>query len=167
MTPKLPQQLGDLPVFEANVNFQFVTIDGNSFANAAKMKGKVDFVLAATGVGTSSEGIFGSKIETSPTIERVVWKGGAAGARALTIIQFSPKGDISIKGVVEDKKFKKYVSNSAFGPFYSSIVIFLDKKIEVSHQVKADRAAYKEKALQALNEYLDQMIQKLIDSANG
>jgi hypothetical protein len=166
-TPKLSKQLGDIPVLEANVNFQFVTIDGNSFAGASKMKGKVDFVLAATGVGTSTEGIFGSKVETSPTIERVVWKGGAAGAGALSIIQFSPKGDISIEGVVENKKFKEYVSNSAYSPSYSSIVISDDKKIEVSHQVKADRAAYKEKALQALNEYLDHMIQKLITRANG
>ena len=128
------------------------------------MKGNVDFVLAATAIGTSSEGFFGSKIETSPTIERVVWKGGAVGAGALSIIQFSPKSDISIEGVVEQKKFKEYVSSNSYKPSYANIVI---TQIEVSHQVKADRDAYKTKSLQALNEYLDQMIQKLIDSANG
>lgn len=167
VTPKLSKQLGDIPVLEASVNFQFVSIEGSSFAGAAKMKGKVDFVLAATGVGTSAEGIFGSKMQTTPTIERVVWKGGAAGAGALSVIQFSPKDNISIEGVVESKKFKEYVSNSAYQPSYAGIVLTKDKKIEVSHQVKADREAYKAKSLQALNEYLDQMIQKLIESSNG
>ena len=167
VTPKLSKELGDIPVLEANVSFQFVTIEGSSFAGAAKMKGNVNFVLAATAIGTSSEGFFGSKIETSPSLERVVWKGGAVGAGALSIIQFSPKSDISIEGVVEQKKFKEYVSSNSYKPSYANIVITQDKKIEVSHQVKADREAYKTKSLQALNEYLDQMIQKLLDSANG
>jgi len=166
ITPKVSKQLGDIPVFETNVSFQFVTIDGSSFAGAAKMKGKVDYVLAATGIGTSAEGIFGSKIETSPTISRVVWKGGAAGAGALSIVQVSPKKDIPIEGVVEKKKFKEYVNAGAsYNPSYSSLV--MSKEIEVSHQVKADREAYKAKTLQALNEYLDMVVEKFIENANG
>jgi hypothetical protein len=164
-TPKLSKELGDIPVFEANVSFQFVTIEGSSslITDATKMKGVVNYQMPEAAIAKSAEGIFGAKVETSSVNERIVWKGGAAGMGALTILSYFPKGKIEIPGVVEEKKFKEYVTpNVNYQTSYSGIVFQTNKELEVSHQVKADRAAFKAKTQQALNEYLSLMVDNFI-----
>ncbi len=164
-TPKLSKELGDIPVFEANISFQFVTIEGSSslLTDATKMKGTVNYQMPETAIAQSAEGIFGSKIETSPVVARIVWKGGLNGAGANSILSYSPKGKIEIPGVVEEKKFKEYVSpDRSFVTSYSGIIFTKNKELEVSHKVKADRAAFKSKTQQALNEYLDLVVDNFI-----
>jgi len=161
--------LGDIPVFEANVSFQFVTIEGNSsyVTDATKMKGVVNYQLPASAIAKSTEGIFGSKIEVSPVVARVVWKGGAAGLGALSILSYSPKSGVEIPGVMEVKKFKEYVTpDRSYNATYAGISYTNNKELEVSHQVKADPEAYKEKTQQALNEYLSLVVDNFIASLN-
>lgn len=168
-TPALSKQMGDIPVFEANISFQFVTIEGRSsyVTDATKMKGVVDYQLPEAAIAKSAEGIFGSKIEVSPVVARIVWKGGMTGAGANTILSYSPKGSVEIPGVVEQKKFTEYVSpDRSYNTSYSGIVYTRDKELEVSHQVKADREAFKTKTQQALDEYLDVVVEKFIASLN-
>lgn len=168
-TPKLSKELGDIPVFEAAVNFQFVSLEGSSsyLVESSKMKGTVDYKLTATAVAQSSEGIFGGKIETAPSIVRIVWKGGAPGAGALAMVQVSPKGDISIPGVVEKKKFKEYVSAPTnYSNYYNGFLTIDSKEVNVTHMVKADREAYISKTQEALDQYLDYVVTKFIDNAN-
>jgi hypothetical protein len=166
ITPKLSKELGDIPIFEANVNFQYVTIEGDTYFNdATRMKGTVNYQIPDKAVAQSAEGFFGAKIETSPTLVRFVWKGGAAGLGALTILSIAPKKKIEIPGVIEQKKFKQYASpNASYSTSYSSIVS--RKEIEVTHQVKADREAFRAKTQQALNEYLTAVVDSFIASAN-
>ena len=168
-TPKLSKQLGDIPVLEANVNFQYVTISGTTYINdATKLKGVVNYEIPPSAIAQSAEGIFGSKIETNPTSVRVVWKGGAAGAGALAMIALTPKKGIAIPGVLEEKKFKEYASpNVNYNNSFAPIVIQDRKEITVSHQVKADREAYIKKTQQALNEYLSIVVDSFIANANG
>ncbi|TXE11196.1 hypothetical protein [Algoriphagus aquimarinus] len=168
-TPKLSKELGDIPVFEANICFQFVTIEGNSsyVTDATKMKGVVQYQMPEVAIAKSAEGIFGSKIETSRVAARVVWKGGMNGAGANTILSYSPKGGIEIPGVMEEKKFKEYVTpDRSYNTTYAGVAYTNDKELEVSHQVKADRAAYKTKTQQALNEYLSLVVDNFIASLN-
>ncbi len=159
--------MGDIPVFEANVNFQYVTIEGETYFNdATKMKGVVNYQIPQTAIAKSAEGIFGAKIETNPTMVRFVWKGGLAGAGALSILAMTPKNKIEIPGVMEQRKFKEYASpNVSYNTSYSSMVS--RKEIEVTHQVKADRAAFKLKTQQALNEYLSAVVDAFIANSNG
>jgi hypothetical protein len=166
ITPKLSKELGDIPVFEANVNFQYVTIEGKTYFNdATRMKGKVNYQIPQKAIAKSAEGFFGAKIETSPTLVRFVWKGGAAGLGALSILAIAPKKKIEIPGVMEEKKFKEYASpNISYNTSYSSIVS--RKEIEVTHIVKADREAFKTKTQQALNEYLTAVVDSFIENAN-
>jgi len=168
-TPKLSKQLGDIPVFESDISFQFVTIDGSTMINdATKMKGVVNYQIPDAAMAQSAEGIFGSKIEISPVVTRVVWKGGAAGAGARTIMAVSPKKRIEIPGVMEQKKFKEYVSpDRSYNTSYSGIVFSHNKELEVSHKVKADREAYRQKTQQALNEYLEYVVNQFIENLNG
>ncbi len=169
-TPKLSDELGDIPVFETNVSFQFVTIEGSSsmVTEASRMKGVVNYQIPETAIAKSSEGIFGGKIETAQVMTRVVWKGGAKGMGAGTIMAFSPKGEIEIPGVVEQKKFKEYVTPGvSYNTSYSGIVYTNKKELEVSHQVKADREAFKSKTQQALNEYLAYVVDQFIANLNG
>jgi hypothetical protein len=169
-TPALSKSLGDIPVFETNVSFQFVTIEGSSslLTDATKMKGVVEYQMPESAIAKSAEGFFGGKIETSRVVNRVVWKGGAAGLGALTILQNSPKNKIEIPGVMEEKKFKEYVTpDRNYSTSYSGIVYRNNKELEVSHQVKADRAAYKAKTQQALNEFLSITVDNFIANINN
>ncbi|HNP19699.1 MAG TPA: hypothetical protein PKL31_14775 [Fulvivirga sp.] len=169
-TPKLSKELGDIPVFETNVSFQFVTIEGSSslVTDASRMKGVVNYQMPESAIAKSAEGFFGGKIEVAPVMTRVVWKGGASGLGATTIMAFSPKKKIEIPGVVEQKKFKEYVTpDRNYSTSYSGIVYNNKKELEVSHQVKADREAFKTKTQQALNEYLGQVVDQFIANLNG
>ena len=168
-TPALSKDLGDIPVFEANVSFQFVTIEGNSsyVTEATKMKGVVNYQLPESASAQSAEGIFGSKMEISPVLARIVWKGGMNGAGANSILHYSPKGGVEISGVMEEKKFKEYVApNVSYNTNYAGVSYINDKELEVSHQVKADPQVYKEKTQQALNEFLSLVVDKFIASLN-
>jgi hypothetical protein len=168
-TPKLSKEMGDIPVFEANISFQFVTIEGNSsyVTDATKMKGVVNYQLPESAIAKSAEGIFGSKIEVSPVVARIVWKGGAAGLGALTILHYSPKGGVEIPGVMEEKKFKEYVTpDVSYNTTYQGVAYTNDKEMEVSHQVKADPVAFKAKTQQALNEYLSLVVDNFIANLN-
>jgi hypothetical protein len=166
-TPKLSKDLGDIPVFEANISFQFVTIEGNSsyVTDATKMKGVVQYQIPEVAIAKSAEGLLGSKIETSRIAARIVWKGGMNGSGANTILSYSPKGGIEIPGVMEEKKFKEYVApDVSYNTTYNGVAYTNDKELEVSHQVKADRAAYKAKTQQALNEYLSMVVDNFLAS---
>lgn len=168
-TPKLSKEMGDIPVFEANISFQFVTIEGNSsyVTDATKMKGVVNYQLPESAIAKSAEGVFGSKIQVSPVVARIVWKGGMNGSGANTILSYSPKGGVQIPGVMEDKKFKEYVTpDRSYNATYAGVSYTNDKELEVSHQVKADPVAYKEKTQQALNEYLSLVVDNFIASLN-
>ena len=126
-TPKLSKEMGDIPVFEANISFQFVTIEGNSsyVTDATKMKGVVNYQLPESAIAKSAEGIFGSKIEVSPVVARIVWKGGMNGAGANTILSYSPKGGVEIPGVMEQKKFKEYVTpDRSYNTTYARCFIY-------------------------------------------
>ena len=169
-TPALSKDLGDIPVFEANISFQFVTIEGNSsyVTDATKMKGVVEYQIPEVAIAKSAEGFFGSKIETSRVAARVVWKGGMNGSGANTILSYSPKGKIEIPGVMEEKKFKEYVSpDVSYNTTFNGVAYTNDKEVEVSHQVKADPAAYKAKTQQALNEYLSMVVDNFIASLSN
>jgi hypothetical protein len=166
-TPALSKDLGDIPVFEANISFQFVTIEGNSsyVTDATKMKGVVEYQIPEVAIAQSAEGFLGAKMETSRVAARVVWKGGMNGSGANAILSYSPKGKVEIPGVMEEKKFKEYVAPSmSYNTTYAGVSYTNDKEIEVSHQVKADRAAYKAKTQQALNEYLTLVVDNFIAS---
>ncbi|WP_339866631.1 hypothetical protein [uncultured Algoriphagus sp.] len=168
-TPALSKDLGDIPVFEANVSFQFVTIEGNSsyVTDATKMKGVVEYQMPEVAIAKSAEGILGSKIETNRANVRVVWKGGMNGAGANTILSFTPKGGVEIPGVMEEKKFKEYVApDVSYNTTYAGVAYTNDKEVQVSHQVKADPVAYKAKTQQALNEYLSLVVDKFIANLN-
>lgn len=168
-TPKLSKEMGDIPVFEANISFQFVTIEGNSsyVTDATKMKGVVDYQLPESAIAKSAEGIFGSKIEVSPVVARIVWKGGMNGAGANSILSYSPKGSVQIPGVLEQKKFKEYVTpDRSYNTTYAGVSYTNNKELEVSHQVKADPVAFKEKTQQALNEFLSLVVDNFIASLN-
>ncbi len=170
-TPKLSKQLGDIPVLEAAINFQFVVIEGNSFINeASKLKGTINYEIPPSAIAQSAEGILGGgTVKTSPTVARVVWKGGAAGAGALSMFSFTPKKSIDVPGVVESKKLKEYVSpsyNYNNNP-YSPIVFSTKKELNVSHVVKADTEAFKTQTEKALNEYLDFLVDDFIAKSNG
>jgi hypothetical protein len=168
-TPKLSKEMGDIPVFEANISFQFVTIEGNSsyVTDATKMKGVVNYQLPESAIAKSAEGVFGSKIEVSPVVARIVWKGGMNGSGANTILSYSPNGGVEIPGVMEEKKFKEYVTpDVSYNTTYQGVAYTNDKELEVSHQVKADPAAFKAKTQQALNEYLSLVVDNFIASLN-
>lgn len=169
-TPALSKDLGDIPVFEANICFQFVTIEGHSslVTDATKMKGVVEYQIPEVAIAKSAEGFFGAKIETARVSSRVVWKGGAAGLGALSILNYTPKGKIEIPGVMDEKKFKEYVTpDRSYNVTYAGVSYTNDKELEVSHQVKADPEAYKKKTQQALNEYLGLVVDKFIASINN
>lgn len=168
-TPALSKDLGDIPVFEANISFQFVTIEGNSsyVTDATKMKGTVNYQLPESAIAKSAEGVFGSKIEVSPVVARIVWKGGMNGAGANSILSYSPKGGVEIPGVMEEKKFKEYVTpDRSYNTNWAGVSYTNDKELEVSHQVKADPEAFKAKTQQALNEYLSLVVDNFIASLN-
>jgi hypothetical protein len=169
-TQKLSKELGEIPVFESDVNFQFVRLEGSSsyLTESSKMKGTVDYQLVTSAVAQSSEGIFGAKMETVPSLIRIVWKGGAAGAGALAMVQVSPKSDISIPGAVENKKFKEYVTPSVnYLNYYNGFLSIDGKEVRVTHMVKADRDAYVRKTEEALDQYLDYAVSKFIENANN
>lgn len=167
-TPAISKDLGDIPVFEANVNFQYVTIEGKTMINSAtQLKGVVNYEMPPAAIGQSATGVFGSKVESVPTSARFVWKGGAPGAGAMSIVYLYPKKAVDIPGVVEKKKFKEYTSNSNYMGSFGAMLISDRKDVKVSHQVKADRAAYIEKTQQTLNEYLSMVVDAFIANANG
>lgn len=171
VTPKISKQVGDIPVLEANINFQFVTIEGNSFINeASKLKGIVSYEIPESAIAQSADGLLGNgSIATAPTIMRIIWKGGAPGAGALSNYTYIPKKGIEIPGVVESKKFKEYVSpsyNYNNNP-YSSLVFSVKKDLDVSHVVKTDAKAYEEQTQQALNEYIDKVVDTFIENSKG
>ncbi len=141
----------------------------NYLMESSKVKVKVDFKIPATAVAQSKKGWAGQgSLETSPTLARFVYEGRAPGLGAESIIAYSPKKDIDIPGVVEEKKFKEYTANPN-QPYsnYASLGILVDKDVKVSHWVKADTEAYLAKAEKALNGYLDFMVEKLLDSSGG
>jgi hypothetical protein len=111
--------------------------------------------------------VFGSKIEVSSVVARIVWKGGMNGSGANTILSYSPNGGVEIPGVMEEKKFKEYVTpDVSYNTTYQGVAYTNDKELEVSHQVKADPAAFKAKTQQALNEYLSLVVDNFIASLN-
>ncbi len=167
--PKLSKQLDDAVVFEGVFNFQYVMLDAsyNYLMESSKVKAKVNFEMPTVAAAQSKEGWAGQGSgETSPTLARFVYKGRAPGLGAESIIAYSPKKDIDIPGVIEEKKFKEYTANPNT-PYSNSasLGILVDEEVKVSHWVQADTEAYLAKAEESLNGYLDFMVEKLLDSS--
>lgn len=167
INPKISKAVGNILIWNSEINFQYCRIEGNSFINdASKLKGTVKFIVPASAIAQSSEGFLGNgSIQTKQTSAKVVWKGRGKGAAAEAYINVIPKKDYEIEGVVEKKKFKEYVSpspsvytNAYFGILYSN-----NKEVQVSHQVQADNAAYKEKALENLKKYIDTVLAAMLE----
>lgn len=147
---KISEQLGNVPVIDFGMNILFATIlEDKKGSGASELKG--EFGLSAY-----------------PFKSSISWKGDGKMGNLETGITLSPKNykAFEIEGVIPKEKIKKVAKGEYRTDWGSGIVYSQRKDIKITNPVKADRATYIAKVSQAVDEYLDILINKLIDNAN-
>ena len=146
---KISDQLGNVPVIDFGMNISFANIvEDRKGGGASELVG--EFGLGAY-----------------PYKSTIGWKGNGKLGNLESSITLSPKNykPFEIDGVIPREKIKKRAEGDYRTDWGSGIVYAQRKDITITNPVKADRATYKAKVTQALDDYLNIFISQLIDNS--